>query len=189
MGTDDRYEGNSFTVQMKILEQAERARERRASRRHKKQQTNEDIDADTPKPSLLRGLSSNISFRGRSSGNDLDDNNTTRSRPSTTRRATQLMRQTSQRIRRRRPSESEGLDEPPVHDETEQGCNIIQELFPGAVITEKYLNYITLTIPFGTTNWSSIFSKIEKHKNRIGISEYSVSQTSLEQVTQMNNSA
>lgn len=41
---------------------------------------------------------------------------------------------------------------------------------------------VTYQLPTGDFSWSSIFRQIENNKERLGIVDYSVSQTTLEQV-------
>ena len=41
---------------------------------------------------------------------------------------------------------------------------------------------MTYQLPSEGTSWSSVFRQLEDHKERLGIVDYSVSQTTLEQV-------
>jgi ATP-binding cassette subfamily A (ABC1) protein 3 len=54
----------------------------------------------------------------------------------------------------------------------------------GMAITFNFVNkkYVSLTLPSNGLSWSEIFRKLEEHKEYLGIEDYSVSQTTLEQV-------
>ena len=43
--------------------------------------------------------------------------------------------------------------------------------------------YATINLPSNSLSWSEIFRKLEEHKEYLRIEDYSVSQTTLEQVT------
>lgn len=58
----------------------------------------------------------------------------------------------------------------------------IEESFPGAVLMEEFQGLLTYSIVNSTLTWSKMFGIMEKGKNRLNIEDYSVGQTSLEQV-------
>lgn len=59
----------------------------------------------------------------------------------------------------------------------------VQQLFPSAVIKEKYLDIVTFHIT-ATDNlkWSHVFASMAQMKNEFGLADYALTQTSLEQV-------
>jgi ATP-binding cassette subfamily A (ABC1) protein 3 len=64
-----------------------------------------------------------------------------------------------------------------------QAVNIfIKETFPGAVKLEEHQGSVTYQLPSADMTWSSVFRQMEANKERLGIVDYSVSQTTLEQV-------
>lgn len=69
----------------------------------------------------------------------------------------------------------------------EAGMKIINELvkeFPSVEILEHYSDYYKLRIPRGDKSIGFVFGFIEGRKQDLKISEYSVSQTTLEQIFQ-----
>ncbi|XP_030830907.1 ATP-binding cassette transporter subfamily A isoform X1 [Strongylocentrotus purpuratus] len=58
----------------------------------------------------------------------------------------------------------------------------VAEGFEGAVLLEQHQQLVHYQVDSGTTNWSFIFGLLEENKERLGIVDYSVSQTTLEQV-------
>lgn len=69
----------------------------------------------------------------------------------------------------------------------EAGVAIINSLceeFPSVEILEHYSDYYKLRIPRGEKSIGFVFGYIEGNKDRLSISEYSVSQTTLEQIFQ-----
>ena len=58
----------------------------------------------------------------------------------------------------------------------------IREAFPGAVLLEEHQGAVTYRLPTNAMSWSSVFRQLETNKERLGIIDYSVSQTTLEQV-------
>jgi len=58
----------------------------------------------------------------------------------------------------------------------------IREAFPGALLLEEHQGAVTYQIPSANTTWSTVFRQLENNKARLNITDYSVSQTTLEQV-------
>jgi ATP-binding cassette subfamily A (ABC1) protein 3 len=59
---------------------------------------------------------------------------------------------------------------------------VFNSVFPGATVLEEHDGYATINLPSNGLSWSEIFRKLEEHKEYLGIEDYSVSQTTLEQV-------
>lgn len=58
----------------------------------------------------------------------------------------------------------------------------VAEGFPGAVLLEQHQQMVHYQVDNETTNWAFIFGLLEDNRERLGIVDYSVSQTTLEQV-------
>jgi ATP-binding cassette subfamily A (ABC1) protein 3 len=58
----------------------------------------------------------------------------------------------------------------------------VQQSFPGAVLMEEHQGSVTYQLPSGGLSWSAVFRQLEANKERLGIIDYSVSQTTLDQV-------
>nr|XP_054748655.1 phospholipid-transporting ATPase ABCA3-like [Lytechinus pictus] len=58
----------------------------------------------------------------------------------------------------------------------------IAQGFQGAVLLEQHQQMVHYQVDNGNTNWAFIFGLLEENKERLGIVDYSVSQTTLEQV-------
>ncbi|XP_019855200.1 PREDICTED: ATP-binding cassette sub-family A member 3-like [Amphimedon queenslandica] len=58
----------------------------------------------------------------------------------------------------------------------------INKTFPGSILLEHHQSSVTYQIPAEGVNWSSLFRKVEENKEQLGIIDYSVSQTTLDQV-------
>jgi ATP-binding cassette subfamily A (ABC1) protein 3 len=58
----------------------------------------------------------------------------------------------------------------------------ILEQFAGAVKLEEHQGSVTYQLPGAGLSWSAMFRQLETHKERLGIVDYSISQTTLEQV-------
>ncbi|XP_072168711.1 phospholipid-transporting ATPase ABCA3-like [Diadema setosum] len=54
--------------------------------------------------------------------------------------------------------------------------------FPGAVLMEQHQQMVHYQVDSGTANWAYIFGTLEDNREQLGIVDYSVSQTTLEQV-------
>jgi ABC-type multidrug transport system ATPase subunit len=67
-------------------------------------------------------------------------------------------------------------------NEIERLYAFIKEHFPTASISEIHKNLTEYTLPFKDTKLSEIFGCIEKNRDCLGIKDYSVSQTTLDQV-------
>jgi ATP-binding cassette subfamily A (ABC1) protein 3 len=57
----------------------------------------------------------------------------------------------------------------------------IQETFPDCTLKEEHQSMVTYQIPSGKS-WAHVFGSIEKAKQQMDIEDYSVTQTTLEQV-------
>lgn len=58
----------------------------------------------------------------------------------------------------------------------------VQRNFPGAVLIEAHQGTATYQLPREGLMWADVFQTIESHKETLGIEDYSVSQTTLDQV-------
>ena len=54
--------------------------------------------------------------------------------------------------------------------------------FPGSLLKEKHRNMLQYQLPSALSSLTWIFSTLAKHKQRLCIEDYSVSQTTLDQV-------
>lgn len=68
------------------------------------------------------------------------------------------------------------------HTELEPIKNYIQDHFEGATLKEEYQGLITYHIPTTHMTWSRMFGVMESAKRQLDIEDYSLGQTSLEQV-------
>ncbi|XP_063234389.1 phospholipid-transporting ATPase ABCA3-like [Bacillus rossius redtenbacheri] len=66
--------------------------------------------------------------------------------------------------------------------ETESVKQFVQKSFPGAVLREQRECLMTFYLPAPTPAWSRMFGTMEYAKTRLDIEDYSLAQTSLEQV-------
>ncbi|GLH10706.1 Multidrug resistance protein homolog 49 [Gryllus bimaculatus] len=60
--------------------------------------------------------------------------------------------------------------------------NFIKHSFPGSILREEYMGFLTYYIPSSTFTWSQMFGMMERAKHDLNIEDYSLGQTSLEQV-------
>ena len=60
--------------------------------------------------------------------------------------------------------------------------NFLEEFFPGIQLLETYSNFYCLEMPRNDKSIGFLFGKIEEVKAEMGIVEYAVAQTSLEQI-------
>uniref|UniRef100_A0A674F5W8 P-type phospholipid transporter n=1 Tax=Salmo trutta TaxID=8032 RepID=A0A674F5W8_SALTR len=58
----------------------------------------------------------------------------------------------------------------------------VHETFPGSVLKEKHHNTLQYQLPLSKGTLVSIFSQFTTHQQRLGVEDYSVSQTTLDQV-------
>lgn len=58
----------------------------------------------------------------------------------------------------------------------------VSQKFPSAILTEHYQELLTYYIPDRNKTWSEMFGIMEKEKSKLPIDDYSLGQTSLEQV-------
>ena len=58
----------------------------------------------------------------------------------------------------------------------------IEDLFPGSVLKDEHLGMVHYHITDTTISWAKIFGEIERIKMEYNIEDYTISQTSLEQV-------
>jgi ABC-type multidrug transport system ATPase subunit len=57
-----------------------------------------------------------------------------------------------------------------------------KQTFPGSTLLEEHQGSVTYQLPSAGLTWSSVFRQLEANKDRLGIIDYSVSQTTLDQV-------
>ncbi|KAK7870569.1 hypothetical protein R5R35_009078 [Gryllus longicercus] len=60
--------------------------------------------------------------------------------------------------------------------------NFIKHSFPGSILREEYMGFLTYYIPSSKFTWSQMFGMMERAKHDLNIEDYSLGQTSLEQV-------
>ena len=70
----------------------------------------------------------------------------------------------------------------PNQRETANLHTFISDNFIGAVVVEEHVGTVTYWLPNEDVSWSSVFRFLEENKEYLGIVDYSVSQTTLEQV-------
>ncbi|XP_058837017.1 phospholipid-transporting ATPase ABCA3-like [Topomyia yanbarensis] len=58
----------------------------------------------------------------------------------------------------------------------------VMTTFNGAVLKEEYQDSLSFHVPQTNLKWSQMFGLMESHKDRLGIEDYALGQTSLEQV-------
>lgn len=58
----------------------------------------------------------------------------------------------------------------------------VRDTFPGSVLKEKHHNTLQYQLPRTEGALPAIFSQFTHHRERLGIEDYSVSQTTLDQV-------
>uniref|UniRef100_A0A674F6M5 ATP-binding cassette sub-family A member 1-like n=1 Tax=Salmo trutta TaxID=8032 RepID=A0A674F6M5_SALTR len=61
----------------------------------------------------------------------------------------------------------------------------VHETFPGSVLKEKHHNTLQYQLPLSKGTLVSIFSQFTTHQQRLGVEDYSVSQTTLDQVNRL----
>ncbi|ELU18493.1 hypothetical protein CAPTEDRAFT_149677 [Capitella teleta] len=60
--------------------------------------------------------------------------------------------------------------------------NYIKTTFPGSKVKDQHLNQVTLETPSDSTRLSLIFGNLEQDRHKLGVVDYSVRQTSLDQI-------
>uniref|UniRef100_UPI003AADC61F phospholipid-transporting ATPase ABCA1-like n=1 Tax=Centroberyx gerrardi TaxID=166262 RepID=UPI003AADC61F len=60
--------------------------------------------------------------------------------------------------------------------------DFVQQSFPGSILKEKHHNTLQYQLPYTEGALASIFSQFTSHQQRLGVEDYSVSQTTLDQV-------
>ncbi|XP_052003577.1 phospholipid-transporting ATPase ABCA1-like [Xyrauchen texanus] len=60
--------------------------------------------------------------------------------------------------------------------------DFLRDSFPGSILKEKHHNTLQYQIPQGDGALAHIFSQLSKHQQALGVEDYSVSQTTLDQV-------
>ncbi|XP_067637687.1 phospholipid-transporting ATPase ABCA3 isoform X2 [Eurosta solidaginis] len=58
----------------------------------------------------------------------------------------------------------------------------VDQKFPQAILQEEYQGIITFYIPLSSIKWSIIFGLMENYRNSLNIEDYSISQTTLEEI-------
>ncbi len=69
-----------------------------------------------------------------------------------------------------------------LESRTESLMKFISETFPGSSLEDTHQGYVHYQIAAHNVSWSNIFGTIERSKDLYHIDDYSVSQTTLEQV-------
>ena len=59
----------------------------------------------------------------------------------------------------------------------------VEEHFPGSLLKDAHQGLVHYHVPFSAMTWSRIFEIMEEGKEACGIADYSIGQTSLEQVS------
>uniref|UniRef100_A0A7N6B056 P-type phospholipid transporter n=1 Tax=Anabas testudineus TaxID=64144 RepID=A0A7N6B056_ANATE len=65
--------------------------------------------------------------------------------------------------------------------------DFVQQTFPGSILKEKHHNTLQYQLPYTQGALAMIFSQFTKHQQRLQVEDYSVSQTTLDQVRPKNN--
>lgn len=60
--------------------------------------------------------------------------------------------------------------------------DFVQEAFPGSVLKEKHHNTLQYQLPYTRGALANIFGQFNQHQRRLAVEDYSVSQTTLDQV-------
>lgn len=60
--------------------------------------------------------------------------------------------------------------------------DFVQQTFPGSVLKEKHHNTLQYQLPYARGALANIFSQFARNQPRLGVEDYSVSQTTLDQV-------
>uniref|UniRef100_A0A8C4P0I0 ABC transporter domain-containing protein n=1 Tax=Dicentrarchus labrax TaxID=13489 RepID=A0A8C4P0I0_DICLA len=60
--------------------------------------------------------------------------------------------------------------------------DFVQHTFPGSILKEKHHNTLQYQLPYTQGALANIFSQFTSHQQRLGVEDYSVSQTTLDQV-------
>ena len=58
----------------------------------------------------------------------------------------------------------------------------IKKYFPDSIVQDSHKNLFEFVLPFTSTKLSSIFNKLEKHRENLDLKDYSISQTTLDQI-------
>ena len=64
----------------------------------------------------------------------------------------------------------------------EELMQFVEQTFPGCKVKDVHQGLVHYQIPSGIVTWSEIFGKMERAKDQYHIADYSVSQTTLDQV-------
>lgn len=65
--------------------------------------------------------------------------------------------------------------------------DFIERELPGSTLKEKHRNMLQYQLPSSLTSLARIFSLLSKNKEALSIEDYSVSQTTLDQVSKLTN--
>ncbi|XP_061399278.1 phospholipid-transporting ATPase ABCA3-like [Musca vetustissima] len=60
--------------------------------------------------------------------------------------------------------------------------SFIETEFPQSILQENYMGILTFYIPLSSIKWSQIFGLMESNRDRLNIEDYSISQTTLEEI-------
>ncbi|XP_055389657.1 phospholipid-transporting ATPase ABCA3-like isoform X2 [Condylostylus longicornis] len=87
-------------------------------------------------------------------------------------------------IRTRRSPQTEliQMEEIVEHSEIEEIKNFVKNQFSESILKEQYQGILTFYIPLSSIRWSKIFGLMESHKEELKIEDYSISQTTLEEI-------
>ncbi|XP_055909470.1 phospholipid-transporting ATPase ABCA1-like isoform X2 [Eupeodes corollae] len=80
----------------------------------------------------------------------------------------------------KRGSENDAIEV--MEEDTQKVLNFIMTEFPEAVLQEKFQLILTFYIPLSSISWSRIFGLVESNKDALNIEDYSISQTTLEEI-------
>jgi len=73
-------------------------------------------------------------------------------------------------------------DESSLSDRIDNFVNFVAETFVGSELKDRHEGLLHFQVPIEEMTWSKIFGTIERAKKKYFLEDYSVSQTSLEQV-------
>ena len=74
------------------------------------------------------------------------------------------------------------MDEQEMEGRTQSLMDFIRESFPGSSLKDLHHGYVHYQVPDSELTWAHVFGTLEQAKDTYHIEDYSVSQTTLEQV-------
>ncbi|KAH8261715.1 hypothetical protein KR044_002735 [Drosophila immigrans] len=78
--------------------------------------------------------------------------------------------------------ENDGSDANHVSNPITDVKNFVHNKFPTAILQEEHRSMLTYYIPLSDIKWSKIFGLMESHRSSLSIEDYSISQTTLEEI-------